>query len=405
MRGELPVTFVRPSIVESALAEPRPGWIRGFRMAEPVIISYARGLLRQFPGRSRGHRRRHPRRPRRRRPHRRGSAEVPTRPDRRSTRSPRASGTRCATDSWSTSPSGGSPSDPSTTTAASRSSCRSGPSPAAARSKVSSAVPREPSAPPSGSSTCCRSAASGRRPAPGSRSDECTQSGPSATSSSTAPTPRPRRAFGSTARLRSSRASTPADQHARSASTPRSSTGATTSRMSTCPRSSSTPASAPPRGKRTMASREERSLKAILSDRAPLCGVRPREDPHQLERRRDLCVARDPPPRPHRAGPGRRRPPRGGAEAAPARPPRPERLPARLLPTLRGRPRRSAPSRRLGAVQRSSRSASLPGGDRPGAQPSGARPQDAAHHRRARLRRRAARPLFDEIVCAEHGRA
>jgi fatty acyl-CoA reductase len=49
-RGNLPVTFVRPSIVESALTEPFPGWIRGFRMAEPVIISYARGLLRQFPG-------------------------------------------------------------------------------------------------------------------------------------------------------------------------------------------------------------------------------------------------------------------------------------------------------------------------------------------------------------------
>ncbi len=49
-RGALPTTIVRPSIVESALAEPRPGWIRGFRMAEPVIISYARGLLEQFPG-------------------------------------------------------------------------------------------------------------------------------------------------------------------------------------------------------------------------------------------------------------------------------------------------------------------------------------------------------------------
>ncbi len=49
-RGPLPVSIVRPSIVESALAEPRPGWIRGFRMAEPVIISYARGMLRQFPG-------------------------------------------------------------------------------------------------------------------------------------------------------------------------------------------------------------------------------------------------------------------------------------------------------------------------------------------------------------------
>ncbi|MGB9111742.1 MAG: HAD-IB family hydrolase, partial [Acidimicrobiales bacterium] len=49
-RGALPVSIVRPSIVESSLAEPRPGWIRGFRMAEPVILSYARGLLRQFPG-------------------------------------------------------------------------------------------------------------------------------------------------------------------------------------------------------------------------------------------------------------------------------------------------------------------------------------------------------------------
>jgi HAD superfamily hydrolase (TIGR01490 family) len=49
-RGDLPLTIVRPSIIESALAEPHPGWIRGFRMAEPVIISYARGLLGQFPG-------------------------------------------------------------------------------------------------------------------------------------------------------------------------------------------------------------------------------------------------------------------------------------------------------------------------------------------------------------------
>ena len=48
--GRVPITFVRPSIIESALAEPRAGWIRGFRMAEPIIISYARGLLREFPG-------------------------------------------------------------------------------------------------------------------------------------------------------------------------------------------------------------------------------------------------------------------------------------------------------------------------------------------------------------------
>ena len=49
-RGDIPVSIVRPSIIESAWAEPRPGWIKGFRMAEPIIISYARGLLKEFPG-------------------------------------------------------------------------------------------------------------------------------------------------------------------------------------------------------------------------------------------------------------------------------------------------------------------------------------------------------------------
>ncbi len=44
-------------------SEPRPGWIRGFRMAEPIIVSYARGLLRRVPRRARGHHRRDPGRP------------------------------------------------------------------------------------------------------------------------------------------------------------------------------------------------------------------------------------------------------------------------------------------------------------------------------------------------------
>ena len=48
--GAPPLSIVRPSIIESAWAEPVPGWIRGFRMAEPIILSYARGLLREFPG-------------------------------------------------------------------------------------------------------------------------------------------------------------------------------------------------------------------------------------------------------------------------------------------------------------------------------------------------------------------
>lgn len=49
-RKDLPLSIVRPSIIESAMAEPVPGWIRGFRMADPVIISYAKGLLKEFPG-------------------------------------------------------------------------------------------------------------------------------------------------------------------------------------------------------------------------------------------------------------------------------------------------------------------------------------------------------------------
>jgi fatty acyl-CoA reductase len=49
-RGPIRVSIVRPSIIESALAEPVAGWIRGFRMAEPVIISLGKGLLKEFPG-------------------------------------------------------------------------------------------------------------------------------------------------------------------------------------------------------------------------------------------------------------------------------------------------------------------------------------------------------------------
>ncbi len=49
-KGNVPVSIVRPAIIESAWAEPRPGWIKGFRMAEPILISYAQGLLKEFPG-------------------------------------------------------------------------------------------------------------------------------------------------------------------------------------------------------------------------------------------------------------------------------------------------------------------------------------------------------------------
>lgn len=47
--GELPLTIVRPSIIESAVARPFPGWIEGFKMAEPLILAYGRGELPDFP--------------------------------------------------------------------------------------------------------------------------------------------------------------------------------------------------------------------------------------------------------------------------------------------------------------------------------------------------------------------
>ena len=50
LHDDIPVSIVRPSIIESAWSQPSPGWIRGFRMAEPLIVSFAKGELNTFPG-------------------------------------------------------------------------------------------------------------------------------------------------------------------------------------------------------------------------------------------------------------------------------------------------------------------------------------------------------------------
>src|SRR5207248_5876003 len=50
LHGDVPLSIVRPSIIESALAEPFPGWLEGFRMAEPIILAFGRGVLPDFPG-------------------------------------------------------------------------------------------------------------------------------------------------------------------------------------------------------------------------------------------------------------------------------------------------------------------------------------------------------------------
>ena len=46
----VPLSIVRPSIIESALEHPYPGWIEGFKMAEPIILAYGRGTIPEFPG-------------------------------------------------------------------------------------------------------------------------------------------------------------------------------------------------------------------------------------------------------------------------------------------------------------------------------------------------------------------
>ncbi|MCX8156481.1 MAG: AMP-binding protein [Verrucomicrobiae bacterium] len=48
-RGRVPVVIVRPSIIESSLRDPEPGWLDGLRMADPIIIGFGKGRLNDFP--------------------------------------------------------------------------------------------------------------------------------------------------------------------------------------------------------------------------------------------------------------------------------------------------------------------------------------------------------------------
>ncbi len=49
MGKDIRVSIVRPAIVESSLTYPHPGWIEGFKMADPIILAYGRGNLPEFP--------------------------------------------------------------------------------------------------------------------------------------------------------------------------------------------------------------------------------------------------------------------------------------------------------------------------------------------------------------------
>ncbi len=46
------MTIVRPSIIESTLQEPVPGWIEGVKVADAIIVAYARGKTTLFPAKT-----------------------------------------------------------------------------------------------------------------------------------------------------------------------------------------------------------------------------------------------------------------------------------------------------------------------------------------------------------------
>ena len=50
-RGSLPTAIIRPSIIESSLQDPEPGWLDGLKVADPLINHFSKGRLPDFPAR------------------------------------------------------------------------------------------------------------------------------------------------------------------------------------------------------------------------------------------------------------------------------------------------------------------------------------------------------------------
>jgi fatty acyl-CoA reductase len=48
------VTILRPSIIESAVSSPLPGWVEGVKVADALIYAYAKGRVSIFPGEDSG---------------------------------------------------------------------------------------------------------------------------------------------------------------------------------------------------------------------------------------------------------------------------------------------------------------------------------------------------------------
>ncbi|MEE8584774.1 MAG: fatty acyl-CoA reductase, partial [Acidobacteriota bacterium] len=47
--GDMPTVIMRPSVIESSLSEPSPGWLDGLRMADPLIVAIGKGRLKTLP--------------------------------------------------------------------------------------------------------------------------------------------------------------------------------------------------------------------------------------------------------------------------------------------------------------------------------------------------------------------
>ncbi|KEH41771.1 fatty acyl-CoA reductase 2, chloroplastic [Medicago truncatula] len=48
LREDIPVVVIRPSVIESTLNEPFPGWMEGNRMMDPIVLCYGKGQLTGF---------------------------------------------------------------------------------------------------------------------------------------------------------------------------------------------------------------------------------------------------------------------------------------------------------------------------------------------------------------------
>ena len=145
-------------------------------------------------------------------------------------------------------------------------------------------------------------------------------------------------------------------------------------------------------GGRTGPSRERAAARRRARARTPPCRVRSREHAHRVQCRRVLRLAREPPARPRRAAEAHREDRPRGADTARARPQGSRRLPALLLPSIRGRAGRAARRGRHRADERADPHQVVPGGDPTSPRAPRARSPHAADHGSARPRREATSP-------------